>query len=175
VNCTNLVERSAWWTGIGNFLGVPDEKAPPFKLYDDRFILIDEDRVLVHTRGKGQTGSDTLRLLLPGRVYSQGTDTPLGSSLSAYLQKHANYRASTIFIPSSADEIKTMVSSLKSMPSKIHNVLARPEKAYDSCAARTNEALRRGIQRPEAQFTRTLVQRHERAGESVHRADGRHA
>lgn len=76
-------------------------------------------------------------------TYSYGTKTEAGSPLVDYLTKQAAYRNSILFmIPASRTQINVIVSYLKTLP-RFPDVFAEPDRAYDTCASRTNEALPR--------------------------------
>lgn len=82
-------------------------------------------------------------------VYSFGTATPLGSSLTSYLEKQASNRdTNAIIIPTTPEQEAKMITSLKQGASvPLPDPLKDPfGAAGDTCATRTNQALNaRGI------------------------------
>jgi RHS repeat-associated protein len=80
-------------------------------------------------------------------VYSSGTLTPFGSSLTDYLEKQARYRdTNVIIIPTTPEQEARMIASLKQgefvpLPDPFKDPLGA---AGDTCATRTNQALNAG-------------------------------
>jgi RHS repeat-associated protein len=96
----------------------------------------------------GETSSNPfghVAIAFTGRgVYSYGTDTPLGSSLTAYLASQARYRTSTLIrISTTSAQEKEMLSkvlSYKGIP--LPNPKQDPIGAFqNTCAVRTQQAL----------------------------------
>lgn len=72
-------------------------------------------------------------------VYSFGTGTALGSSLTGYLQSQAAYRSSTLFVLNTSPQQEAqMVAYLKGLPVNLPNWKENP---YDTCSTRTANAL----------------------------------
>lgn len=79
-------------------------------------------------------------------VYSYGNDTPLGSSLTEYLQREAPRRNTSVVIINTTPEQEAMINQhLSGLPAKlsprIFGIIPDPT---DSCATRTHDALSAG-------------------------------
>lgn len=80
-------------------------------------------------------------------VYSYGTGTPLGSSLTAYLAAQSQYRSSTLFRISTtpAQEKQMLAQILKYKGIPLPDPMKDPSGAFkDTCATRTQSALAAG-------------------------------
>ena len=80
-------------------------------------------------------------------VYSFGTNTPIGSNLTDYLQKQSGYRSSTVLIiPTNTTQEANMRSYLQATQSTpLPDPFKNPLGALgDTCAVRTNNALGAG-------------------------------
>jgi RHS repeat-associated protein len=80
-------------------------------------------------------------------VYSYGTGTPLGSSLTDYLAKQSSYRTSTVFrlqtTPEQEARMRDQILKFKGKP--LPNPKKDPTGAFkDTCATRTQSSLAAG-------------------------------
>jgi hypothetical protein len=94
----------------------------------------------------GQTGGNPFGHVAIGftgsGIYSFGTGTPLGSSMTDYLLQQARYRNSTaLILNTTSNQEAIMKAYLGSLPPNLPNPKENPSKAYDTCASRTNMAL----------------------------------